>query len=138
MALPSDDDFKLELTALSAHLYGCIDREGDLGPTREEYDKYRDRRWSQSRSLLNIYGLQVNRLGWERLINAYGFVCPTLSEAKTASNRRRKDERPRLCITQQEEDDYPELPGYWTEHITITDNGDGTYTKHTTMVFHIR
>jgi len=135
VALPSDDDFKLELTALSAHLYGCIDREGDLGPTREEYDKYRDRRWSQSRSLLNVFGLQVNRLGWERLINAYGFVCPTLSEAKTASNRRRI---PTKYSLPSEEDDYPELTGYWTESVSYRDNGDGTYTKTTTSVFHIR
>ena len=135
MALPSDDDFTLELTALSAHLYGCINREGDLGPTREEYDKYRDRRWSQSRSLLNVYGLQVNRLGWERLINAYGFVCPTLSEAKTASNRRRV--YPKYALP-SEDDDYPELNGYWTEHVTITPNGDGTANKRTVRVFHIR
>lgn len=136
MALPSDDDFKLELMALSGHLYGCINREGDLGPTREEYDRYRDRRWSQSRSLLNVYGLQVNRLGWERLINAYDFACPTLSEAKTASNRRRIELRePAVYV---DDDDYPELPGYWTEYVTERDNGDGTYTRTTTRVFQIR
>jgi len=123
MVLPSDDDLKLELQALSAHLYTCVEREGDLAPNRKEYDKLRDRRYSDSRSLLAVFGLPVNAWGWTRLVWAFGFLCPTLGETKTASNRRRREESKHAPYWREEED-YP-MTGTIThkEEYYVTENG---------------
>lgn len=89
MALPSDRQLRTEITRLSLLLYSCIGSEGELAPTREAYDNFRDPRWSQSRSLLLVFGLPVNSHGWTTLMHAYGFCYPTLSEVRSADHGRR-------------------------------------------------
>lgn len=138
MALPSDEQLLLELHNLSAHLYGGIDREGDLAPTREEWDKWRDRKWSQSRSLLNVFGLSVNRAGWTTLVNSFGFLCPTLGEAKTAANKRRQDNHT-YSPYYRDDESYPELVGTSVRvEVYYEDLGEGYYRKVTRTVTSLR
>jgi hypothetical protein len=130
MRLPSDTDLALELQALSVHLYGGINREGDLGPTREEYDKWRDRKWSTSRSLLGVFGLSVNRAGWTKLVQSYGFLCPSMGEVRQADHRRRQATRGGGYRYIQ--DEFNVLTGTVTyEETYYEDLGDGAYNKVT-------
>ena len=89
MALPSDRQFRQEIARLSLLLYSPIGSQGEVAPTREAYDNFRDPKWSQSRSLLLVFGLPVNSVGWQRLVQAYGFSTITLSEVRSADHGRR-------------------------------------------------
>lgn len=137
-ALPSDDQLRLELHNLSFSLYESIDMEGELAPTYGEWDTHRDRRWSLSRDMLKVFGLTENRVGWTKLVNAYGFFCPTRSETKRASIERKKDNyQPPKYYT--EDESYPELTGTSQyEEVYYVDLGFGNYRKVTRTVTSLR
>lgn len=137
MALPSDEQFKLELNNLSAHLYDVLNRAGELAPTYQEWDDNRDPKWSQSRSILKVFGLQPNRVGWTNLVQAFGFWCPTLGDAKSASFRRKKRQHPYPPYC-DEDDSYPGLQGRAREEVYYEDLGGGKYRKTTRTIISIR
>lgn len=133
---PSDEELRKELDTLSHLLYDCLERGGDIGPTIVEYDRLRNKQWARAYTLLNIFGLERSKEGWGWLLNCYGLLTPTLHDVHKASRHRRNQPSPFTPL--REDDSYPELQGYWTEHVTITDLGNGTAIKTTTRVFHIR
>lgn len=106
--VPSDEDFLLELGALSSTLYDCIDQADKLGPTYSEYDRLRDKRLCQARTLLATFGVARNKQGWTTLLNAYGYQHPTLSEVQQAAYRR-KEERRERTYTLELDESFPEL-----------------------------
>jgi len=113
MALPSDANLRLELERLSLLLYDCIGEAGTLGPSYNEYDHHRDRRWSSSRAMLVIYGLAPNRIGWEQLLNSFGLLAPSSSHSRQASAIRRQAKARKLELAEEE---YPELVGKWVDY----------------------
>jgi hypothetical protein len=124
--LPSDDSFRLELNSLSNFLYECIDMEGDLAPTRDEWDNLRNSKWAQSRYLLKVFGLPVNARGWRRLVEEYGYRHPTFSETMKAAYARIKEANPYPSYYQEDES-YPELLGTSVrQEVYHEDLGDGT------------
>lgn len=139
MQLPSDLDLREELNALSDHLYGPIGRAGDLGPTREEWDKWRSKQWATSRSLLTVFGLTVNRQGWTKLVESYGLLCPSMGEVRQADHRRRQDSRLGTHRIIAGEPGCDPLTGRVTyEEVFYEELGDGFYNKVTRTYTSIR
>lgn len=137
MILPSDEQIYLELASLSVLLYQGIDRDGDLGPTREEYDHHRNSKLVRSASLLAVFGLPVNKVGWKRLVEAYGYLCPSLSDVRKADHQRRREARSSLR-TDETVDDYPVLQGVTREEVYYESLGHGQYRKITRLITSLR
>ncbi len=137
MILPSDEQIYLELATLSVLLYEGIDRDGDLGPTREEYDHHRNPNFVRSASLLSVFGLPVNKVGWKRLVEAYGYLCPSLSDVRKADHQRRREAKSPFRL-QVEVDDYPVLQGATREEVYLYQATDGSIRKVTRTITSIR
>src|SRR5690606_30799437 len=79
-----------ELRSQSMRLFGIIGLGGHTGPTMEQYDRLRERKWPMARVLLKRFGLPCNYRGWVWLLMAFGFMPPTPSDIQVASHRHRE------------------------------------------------
>ena len=139
--MPSDQSLRSLLDELSLALYDCIGEGGSLGPTQDEYDRHRDKRYTSADYLLKAFGLPCKRTGWQLLLNAFGLLAPSNSHIQRAAWTRsnngttlHKQMTPPLF----DEDDYPALAGYWTERVSYTKLDDGNTLKTTVRTFQIR
>lgn len=125
--LPSNEDLALELATLSFLLYGGVGMGDYLGPTFNEYDRFRDRAWCQSRTMLAAFGLPRTSEGWKTLLGNYGFQHPSLSQVQQASHKRREEshERPHNSLVLDES--YPELVASSFMEVTTDDGRTYTY-----------
>jgi hypothetical protein len=134
--MPSDATLRAVLHELSVELYACIGMGGEVGPSLYEYKQHRREDMPQGHTLLAAFGLSQCRAGWAQLLNAYGFLSPTLGESKQAS-RRRHALRHSLPNPELDES-YPELAGYWKEYVSYEYLGEGKVLRTTTRVFQVR
>jgi hypothetical protein len=121
--IPSHESLALELATLSFLLYGAAGLGDYLGPTLREYDRYRNKDYCQSRTMLAAFGLPRTADGWKILLNHYGFEQPTLSQVKQAANTRKEESGGRTHISVEDES-YPELVASSVMEVTV---GDRTY-----------
>lgn len=135
MEIPSNDRIEQELMRQSACLYGPIGMGGVLGPVKDQYDRVRTLGYPLAQTLLKTFGLPTSSEAWKWLIMGFRLLPPTQSELVEAQCKLLEVTR---STPTTHEDDYPELPGYWTESVHTVELGNGYRRVTTRRVFHVR
>lgn len=134
---PSDEDLYSELASLSDKVFGPVGLDGDVGPTRNDWDALSNRQWCRSEALLRLFGLPTTSDGWRVLLNAYSYEAPTRGQAKLAYYARPKPSLPRVEEVDYN-DEYDTLHGTAREEVAYMDLGYGWCLKRTRTFVSLR
>jgi hypothetical protein len=82
--VPSDGSLAYELLRQSHFLYDPILEGGNIGPSFQQFTDLRPPHWINAKTLLALFGLPSNPIGWAILLMGYGFIPPTESDIRRA------------------------------------------------------
>lgn len=136
--IPSNDEILEELNIQSHLIYGVAGLGGALGPLLNQFYDERPDHWPKPQTILKAHGLPPTVAGWHEFIKGFGFVVPSYRDVSVAAYRAKEGSPDKPSIKVDEDDDYPELPGYWTETVSYHKLDDLSYLRKVTRVFHPR